>query len=266
MKRCIYGLNDAPRAWYEKVRKTLMSLGATVSSYDNCLFTWYDNDQLIGILVSHVDDFAFGGTAQFFDTVVSGLRSTLKVGTHETNSFQYLGLTVEQSLSGITLCQKDYIKSIQSVVLADMRASSDGAALNQDEILDLKRLAGQMNWVVTQTRPDVSFEVCAMSNTGKAPQIKLIKQANRALRKMKNNDLTLHFPSIDLNGHFDIVVYSDATYASLNDGASQGAHIVFVKDGSNHVCPIAWQSKKLNRVTKSPLASECSAVNEGAGA
>ena len=142
----------------------------------------------------------------------------------------------------------------------------DGAVLNDNERSDLKRLSGQMNWVVTQTRPDVSFEVCAMSNTGKSPELKMIKQANCALRKMKNKELTLHFPPLNLNDKFEIVVYSDATYASLNDGSSQGTHIVFLKGASGNVCPIAWQSKKLNRVTKSPLASECLAVNEAADA
>ena len=37
LKRCIYGLNDAPRSWYERVKGVLLSLGATISAYDNAL-------------------------------------------------------------------------------------------------------------------------------------------------------------------------------------------------------------------------------------
>ena len=54
--------------------------------------------------------------------------------------------------------------------------------------------------------------------------------------------------------------------ASLSDGASQGALIVFVKGHNGLVAPILWQSKKLVRVTKSPLASETSAAGEAADA
>ena len=42
--------------------------------------------------------------------------------------------------------------------------------------------------------------------------------------------------------------------------------IVLLKGENNSVTPISWQSKKLNRVTKSPLASETLALNEGADA
>ena len=63
-----------------------------------------------------------------------------------------------------------------------------------------------------------------------------------------------------------VISYSDATYASLADGSSQGAFIVLLKGKNNFVAPISWQSKKLNRVTKSPLASETLALNEGADA
>ena len=57
--------------------------------------------------------------------------------------------------------------------------------------------------------------------------------------------------------------FSDATHASLPCGSSQGAFIIFLT-GGDQVIPIWWKSKKLNRVTKSPLASETMAVNEAA--
>ena len=80
-KRCIYGLNDAPRSWYERVKEVLLSLGATISAYDNALFLWHDgNEKLFGMLVSHVDDFAFRGNARFQTEVIQQLKSIFKVG------------------------------------------------------------------------------------------------------------------------------------------------------------------------------------------
>ena len=40
LKRCIYGLNDAPRAWYNRVHDEFIRLGARLSQYDSTLFLW----------------------------------------------------------------------------------------------------------------------------------------------------------------------------------------------------------------------------------
>ena len=60
-------------------------------------------------------------------------------------------------------------------------------------------------------------------------------------------------------------VFGDASHANLPNGSSQGAYIIFVV-GGERMCPIVWKSKKLDRVTKSPLASETMAVAEAADA
>ena len=60
-------------------------------------------------------------------------------------------------------------------------------------------------------------------------------------------------------------VYSDASHANLTNGASQGGFIVFI-EGNGRLSPLVWRSKKLDRVTKSPLASEAMAFAEAADA
>ena len=60
-----------------------------------------------------------------------------------------------------------------------------------------------------------------------------------------------------------VVVYGDGSHGSLPTGASQGANMVFLS-GNGRCAPIAWKSKKLDRVTKSPLASEVSAISDAA--
>ena len=48
LKRCIYGLNDAPRALYSRVNKEMLKRGATVSKYDSVLFLWHKDGELVG--------------------------------------------------------------------------------------------------------------------------------------------------------------------------------------------------------------------------
>ena len=52
----MYGLADASRYWYLRVKGELIKLGANVSSVDPYLFYWKEHYNLVGILTCHVDD------------------------------------------------------------------------------------------------------------------------------------------------------------------------------------------------------------------
>ena len=266
LRRCIYGLNDAPRYWYKRVREVLMNLGAVLSAYDNALYLWFENDKLIGMLVSHVDDFAFCGNQNFHNTVIKELKSTFKISAHEAGTFKYLGLSVEQSSNGVVVNQENYISSITPVSVPKNRYFMRKEELNSDEKSKLKRLSGQMLWVSSQTRPDLSFETCIMGNTGKGPTMNMIHEANKAVLKLKSKRVDIKFPGLGNPAGLRVISYSDATYNSLPDGSSQGGYVVFLMGENGKVAPIRWQSKKLARVTKSPLASETLALGEAADA
>ena len=89
--------------------------------------------------------------------------------------------------------------------------------------------------------------------------------ANKAVQKLKSQSLSLKLCGIDLSNEIEVDCYTDATHASLEDGSSQGAYLVGIK-GKKGLIPVSWQSKKLNRVTKSPIASEAAALCDGADA
>lgn len=64
LKKCVYGLADASLYWYNRVKDTMQNVGATVSKVDPAVFYWLDDScKVMGVLVSHVDDFIWGGSA-----------------------------------------------------------------------------------------------------------------------------------------------------------------------------------------------------------
>ena len=85
------------------------------------------------------------------------------------------------------------------------------------------------------------------------------------MKKLQNNEVHIRFPALGDPSHWKLIVYGDASHANLPSGASQGAYIIFLV-GGNKMCPMIWRSKRLDRVTKSPLASEISAIAEAADA
>ena len=113
---------------------------------------WHNDGILSCVLVSHVDDFAFAGTEIFHKNVIGSLNMSLKIGSYVKDNFQYLGLQFKQSRDAIVIHQSKYIDSIEPILIDPKLVSGDSLELTHDELMNLKRLSGQMNWVVTQTR------------------------------------------------------------------------------------------------------------------
>ena len=264
LKRCLYGLNDAPREWYNKIYEEFIQSGAVRSTLDNAMFMWYDeNDVLIGHLVSHVDDFNYTGTDEWQRVVMNAIKGKFNISAESESNFIYLGLNVCQAAGKITIDQRHYIDKLEEIPLSAERRKLPDEPATKEEKTDLRSLSGQMLWVTSQTRPDATFGTCMMSNPGKNPSVKQIMEANKTVRKLKNyNKVVIQFRDIGSFEDLDIVVHGDASHASLPDGSSQGAFIVFIRGADKHAIPVLWRSKKLKRVTKSPLASEILAVGE----
>ena len=65
LKKCVYGLVDAARHWYERVKSVILSTGCQVSAFDPSLFIYKENGVLLGLIATHVDDFWWSGTQNF---------------------------------------------------------------------------------------------------------------------------------------------------------------------------------------------------------
>eukprot|EP00794_Sanderia_malayensis_P006698 gene6698-7459_t len=98
-----------------------------------------------------------------------------------------------------------------------------------------------------------------LSNYGNNATVKSLLEANKAIRALKSQDIKLIFSGLGQPEQIKVVAYGDSLHNSLPNGDSQGGHIVFLKGGKK-LAPISWKYKKLERVTKSPLATEISAV------
>lgn len=84
LMRCIYGLNDAPREWYNRVEEVLKNFGGKKSRFDSAMFLWYDDDECFcGIVVTHVDDFIYSDTSNWRSSVIDGILTIFKVNKQE---------------------------------------------------------------------------------------------------------------------------------------------------------------------------------------
>merc|ERR1712240_866378 len=96
------------------------------------------------------------------------------------------------------------------------------------------------------------------------PKVKSILEANKTIRKLRTDQLKIVYSFLGEPEKMKVIAYGDGSHASLPSGASQGGNLVFLTGENGKAAPISWKSKRLERVTKSPLATEVSAVADAA--
>ena len=260
LKRPLYGLKDAPREWYKRLKEEIVKLGGKLSVYDSALYLWHSSENLTGVLISHVDDMMYGGTDAWIELVIGGILKAFEISKMDESVFNYIGIDVHQTESEIFIDQNGYIDSIIPIPISNERRRQVDEKLDSNEVTSLRSLAGQLLWVTGTSRPDMSFLTCQVSNYGKDPTVRKLVNANKAIKKLHSEKVVLRFPKLNVH-KLQVLCYADAAHANLPTGASQGGFIIFLYDGSK-VAPVTWQSKKLSRVTKSPLASEALALGD----
>ena len=134
---------------------------------------------------------------------------------------------------------------------------------NDDEKEDFRSLVGQLGWLCTNSRPDLSYDVLELSCKVNTPKVEDLLEANKCLRKACTFESSMYFPCLGDVTKYKLVVYSDASHANLPDGVSSaGGFVIFLVGENGNSCPLYWEAKKIRRVVKSTLASETLAAVE----
>ena len=128
-----------------------------------------------------------------------------------------------------------------------------------------RHLVGQLIWAVQGSRPDMAFEMIALSTKLKEGTIGDISRAIKVVNQLKDVVSVIMFPRLkkDFLG-CKILVLSDASLGNINNGTgSTGAHIIWLIDGTGKCCPLAWQANKIKRLVSSSIAAEALSLQEG---
>ncbi len=263
LNKTVYGLADASRTWYLRVREELTNLGVQVSKYDEAIFFWCTSKGLEGLLCCHVDDFLWGGSDRFKEGVIDKTKERFEISKEDKEKLKYIGLDLKQSAGKITASQKKYIDGLEPIPMESKTAYD--SELNKTQKRLLRGAVGQLNWVAFQTRPDMAFDACNTAVSLKNATMRDIQIANKSIKKAKTNEVSIHFRDIGVVQDAQIVCFCDASFRNLKGESSQGGHIIFIKSNKTF-SPVTWQSKKIKRIVKSTLAAEALALDDAADA
>ncbi|GJR51111.1 retrovirus-related pol polyprotein from transposon TNT 1-94 [Tanacetum coccineum] len=169
LKKALYGVKQAPRAWYDRLKAFLIDHEYTMGLVDNTLFTKKRNSHII-IVQIYVDDIIFGSTYQeLCDDFLKIMHDEFEMSMMGELNF-FLGLQIKQLEDEIFFNQSKYVKEmLKKLCLEDSNPiktpMSSETKLTHDEDgepIDDTKYRGMIGSLLylTASRPDIIFSVC----------------------------------------------------------------------------------------------------------
>nr|GEW29934.1 hypothetical protein [Tanacetum cinerariifolium] len=216
LEKALYGLHQAPRAWYETLSTYLLDNGFYRGQIDKTLFIKRHKDDILLVQV-YVDDTIFGLTKKELSTEFEKLM-------HDKFQMRFMG-------------ELSFFLGLQ------VKQKSDGIFISQDRSM----ISSLM--YLTESRPDITFAMCACVRFQVTPKNSHFYVVNRIFRYLKGQHKLVWYPK---DSPFDSEAYSDNDYAgaSLDKKSTTGGCQFLGKR------LILWQCKKQTIVANSTTEAE----------
>ncbi|GJQ95390.1 putative ribonuclease H-like domain-containing protein [Tanacetum coccineum] len=231
VEKALYGLHQAPRAWYETLSTYLLDNGFQRGQIDKTLFIKRIKSDILLVQMSSMGELTF-----------------------------FFGLKVTQKDDGIYISQEKYVDEIlkkfgfSTVKTASTPMDTSKPLLKDAEAKDvdvhLYRSIIRSLMYLTASRPDIMFVVCACARFQVTPKGSHLYAVKRIFRYLKGKPkLRLWYPK---DSSFDLEAYTDSDYAGVSlDRKSTTRGCQFLESKL-----ISWQCKKQTIVANSTTEAE----------
>jgi len=257
LKKPVYGLVDGARSWFLTVKKELLEYGCTQLELDNSVYVYHSNGKLSGFLIIHVDDFLAAGDSEFKENVVVRLKTRFQIGSEKEGDFTYVGWNIKQSSGCITIDQISYQNTITPIAITEARKQQHDFFLSDIEKKQYQQLLGKLQWITSQSRPDLRFRTLECSIKAAKPLVRDLQNINSVVKKLKQRTVTIMYPSFSKDtSKLMIYAYADASLNNLpGKTASTRGYAIFIVSDQN-VGIVSWGSRKIKKVAKTIIYAE----------
>lgn len=266
LKKGLYGLKQAARAWNKLFHDTLVEFGFQTNEVDKCLYTLCI-DGSVCYLIVHVDDILIASNdSLLIDKIQDFIGNKFEI-KNLGNVSHFLGIDVKKDKeNNFVISQSQYIdKIIAEAGLIDAKISKfplmtgyyrhmDEDKLNSND--EYRKLIGMLLYVSTNSRPDIAAPVAILSQKVSCPSKTDLNEVKRIIRYLKHTkDLKLKLSSRNC---LDLHIFSDASWAEDSiDRKSNSGYYCMLYGGA-----ISWCSRKQDIVSLSSTESEYVALAE----
>ncbi|KAJ9548783.1 hypothetical protein OSB04_021326 [Centaurea solstitialis] len=265
LRKALYGLHQAPRAWYDTLSSYLLENKFERGVIDKTLFIKRTKTDMLLVQI-YVDDIIFGSTKDDICKEFEELmHKKFKMSSMGELTF-FLGLQVKQKLEGIFINQSKYVASmLQKFGMNDAKPASTPMETHKHLTADVegeevdvhhyRSMIGSLMYL-TASRPDIMFAVCVCARFQVRPKESHLHAVKRIFKYLKGQPrLGLWYPN---DSSFDLVAYTDSDYGGANlDRKSTSGGCQFL--GGRLV---SWQCKKQTTVSQSTTEAEYIAASQ----
>ncbi|GJR12907.1 retrovirus-related pol polyprotein from transposon TNT 1-94 [Tanacetum coccineum] len=194
LKKTFYGLKQAPKAWYYRLKAFLLDHMYTMGLVDNTLFTKKKDSHII-IVQIYVDDIIFGSTCQdLCDDFSKIMHDEFEISMMGEMNF-FLGLQIKQLEDGIFFNQSKYVKEMlkksglenAKPIKTPMSSETKHTRDEEGEPIDNTKYRGMIGSLLylTASHPDIMFSVCLCARFQEAPKTSHLEAVKRIFHYIK---------------------------------------------------------------------------------
>jgi hypothetical protein len=261
LRKALYGLHQAPRAWNEKLDRTMKSLGFKKSSSESVIHLRRNSKSQLVVGV-YVDDLIITGTncedIKLFKQEMATIFKMTDLGLLR----YFLGIEVRQSKEGISLSRGAYAAQILerngmkecNPCQTPMETRLKLSKMSTEPLVNAtvyRSIVGSLRYLVN-TRPDLAFAVGYVSRFLEEPHkdhMMVVKHILRYVKRTKNWGLWFGRKK---GKEVGLIGYNDSDYAEDIDGRRSTTGVVFFLNNS----PVTWTSMKQKVVAQSTCEAE----------
>jgi hypothetical protein len=261
LHKALYGLRQAPKAWYRKIDTFLRGIGFQQGTGDYNLYIAREGHKIL-VLALYVDDLLFTSNCPtWINWFKEQLESQFEMSDlGEGDLTLFLKAECIKVQSGIFLTQRAYAtqvlelfgmthcQPVSTPMLEKMKLTTDMGEEPVDPT-HYRFLVGKLIHL-THSRPDISFAVGVVSHFMAKPQVSHLQAAKRILRYIAGTrSYGILYPR---NNNLRVTGFVDADFAGDEEKARSTTGLVF-KLGN---APITWLSKRQSCVALSSSEAE----------
>jgi hypothetical protein len=266
LKKALYGLRQAARAWNTTLTQQMQTLGFRQTHSDPCLYIRGEGVSTVYLLF-HVDDAIIVGQDEEIKKVRKVVSSSVFQVKHLGRVKYFLGIEVLHSDYGFAVTQQAYCRKLLAkfqMLQAHARATpfpqgmslvKEGTLLEIQEHDEYRSIVGGLLYLAVHTRFDISFHVGQLAKYMSCPTVLHMQAAKHLLRYLAGTaDMALHFPypKEEMSDAHVIHAYSDADLAGDKNTRKSTTGMVLLF----HKYPIVWMSRLQSIVATSTAEAE----------